>query len=90
MIVYVFVIHLLEIMALVFSFPSWAREPASKFFQILFVQGKSGPDDGVLVFGLYLDGARWSLETKTLQDTLPMQRCCRLPELHFIPTTVSG
>ncbi len=51
-------------------------------------QGKAGPEDGVRVFGLYLDGARWSLETNTLQDTLPMQRCCRLPEVHFIPTMV--
>lgn len=50
-------------------------------------QGTS-PEDGVSVFGLYLDGARWSSDAKTLQDSAPTQRWYRLPQLHFMPTTV--
>ena len=55
---------------------------------LLLLQGSSGPEDGVFVFGLYLDGAQWDLETLTLADSLPGNRFCRLPEIHFKPSMV--
>ncbi|ELU16870.1 hypothetical protein CAPTEDRAFT_116653 [Capitella teleta] len=56
------------------------------FSMFNFLQGPSPPSDGVLVFGLFLDGARWDLKQGALCDSLPLQRFCRLPELHFIPS----
>ena len=53
------------------------------------LQASSPPNDGVLVFGLFIDGARWDLKSNTLGDSLPGSRFCRLPEVHFIPTMVS-
>ena len=52
-------------------------------------QGKSPPAEGVLVFGLYIDGAAWSLSTNSLCESLPGQRWCNLPDIHFMPTLVS-
>ncbi|RKP20476.1 dynein heavy chain 6, axonemal, partial [Rozella allomycis CSF55] len=43
-------------------------------------------DDGTLVHGLYLEGARWDNEKKLLQDSLPMQMYCPMPVIKFIPT----
>ncbi|XP_038073413.1 dynein heavy chain 6, axonemal-like isoform X3 [Patiria miniata] len=52
-------------------------------------KGASPPADGVLVFGLFLDGARFDLATYMLQDSRPEERFCRLPEVHFIPVQAS-
>ena len=46
-------------------------------------------DDGVLVFGLFLDGAAWNGELQTLQDLPEGVRFSTLPELHVIPEQVS-
>ncbi|CAL1542606.1 unnamed protein product [Lymnaea stagnalis] len=43
------------------------------------------PENGVLVSGLFLDGARWDSETHTLQDCLTNKRFCCLPDIHFEP-----
>lgn len=48
------------------------------------------PEDGVNVFGLYLDGARWDPEESLLVDSLPGVRHCRMPEIHFLPVPVSS
>ncbi|XP_069117336.1 dynein axonemal heavy chain 6-like isoform X3 [Argopecten irradians] len=52
-------------------------------------KGPSPPDDGVLIFGLYLDGARWDPKDKCLQDSRAGDRFARLPEIHFVPTQTS-
>ncbi|GFO34548.1 dynein heavy chain 1, axonemal, partial [Plakobranchus ocellatus] len=43
------------------------------------------PRDGVLIYGLFLDGARWDLETHSLQDCTTDERFCDLPEILFEP-----
>ncbi|XP_074663059.1 dynein axonemal heavy chain 6-like [Tubulanus polymorphus] len=48
------------------------------------------PDDGVLVCGLFIDGARWDVTTEALNESLPGQRFHRLPEIHFIPEQVTS
>ena len=51
----------------------------------LAFEGMTPPEDGVLVFGLFLDGARWDTEKHALGNSLPGQRFSRLPEMHFLP-----
>ncbi|WAR20147.1 DYH6-like protein, partial [Mya arenaria] len=48
-------------------------------------KGNTPPEDGVLIFGLYIDGARWDTDADSLEDSLPGQRFSRLPEIHFKP-----
>ncbi|KAH9496161.1 Dynein heavy chain 6, axonemal [Bulinus truncatus] len=44
------------------------------------------PENGVLISGLFLDGARWDVETHTLQDCNIDKRFFSLPDIHFEPT----
>lgn len=60
----------------------------SVHISICVVQGPVNSGDGILVFGLYLDGARWDIEQKCLHDSKPGHRFSRLPELVLQPTQV--
>ncbi len=44
------------------------------------------PDDGVLVYGLYMDGARWDRDARVIEDSRPGEIYSRWPVVHFIPT----
>jgi len=52
------------------------------------LQGHTPPINGVLVFGLYIDGARWDVNAGALSDALPGNRFSKLPQVHFIPNAV--
>ncbi|XP_077989551.1 dynein axonemal heavy chain 6-like [Glandiceps talaboti] len=52
-------------------------------------KGSTPPTEGVLVFGLFLDGARFDPMTHSLQDSRPEERFCRVPEIHFIPVQIT-
>lgn len=56
---------------------------------LIVIQGPKPPQEGVLVFGLFLDGARFDPDTRSIQDSRPEERFCRLPEVYFRPTKVS-
>ena len=43
------------------------------------------PEDGVFVRGLYLEGARWCTETRSLTDSYPKQLYTELPVMHLLP-----
>ncbi|ESN99364.1 hypothetical protein HELRODRAFT_67097 [Helobdella robusta] len=45
----------------------------------------SAPKDGVLVKGLYLQGAGWDIKNSSLIEADPMQLVCSLPTIHFKP-----
>ncbi|XP_033124826.1 dynein heavy chain 6, axonemal-like [Anneissia japonica] len=47
------------------------------------------PDEGVLVFGLFLDGAHFNRSQGILQDSLPDSRFSPMPYIHFLPTKIS-
>jgi len=46
---------------------------------------KTSSNDGVYVYGLYIEGARWSSEGKGLADQLAGEMHAPLPVIHFIP-----
>ncbi|BFZ12081.1 hypothetical protein BsWGS_15120 [Bradybaena similaris] len=43
------------------------------------------PKNGVLIHGLFLDGARWDPQSHSLQNCATDQRFCGLPKIHFEP-----
>lgn len=55
-----------------------------------FSQGPAPPDEGVLVYGLYLDGASWDPVSHTLQELQHNIKHCPVPEIHFLPCQVEG
>ncbi|XP_075255317.1 dynein axonemal heavy chain 6-like [Convolutriloba macropyga] len=42
-------------------------------------------EKGVLIFGLFIDGAGWDGEHNTLKDLPPGVRFSSLPEIHMVP-----
>merc|ERR1712224_490620 len=43
------------------------------------------PEDGVYIYGLFMDGARWDPETKSVADSKLGELYDRLPLIHFVP-----
>ncbi|XP_029448950.1 dynein heavy chain 14, axonemal isoform X2 [Rhinatrema bivittatum] len=50
----------------------------------------SPPAEGILIFGLYLDGARWNPETQALEDSQLHNRFYSFPEIQFVPKQISA
>ena len=44
------------------------------------------PEDGVLTYGMYLEGASWNRKTKSLVDQKPGEMFISMPVIYFIPT----
>jgi len=44
------------------------------------------PEDGVLIDGLFMDGARWDEEQQCLADSRMGELTSRVPVIHFLPT----
>ena len=45
----------------------------------------SKPENGVYVYGMFLEGARWNYEKHLLDDSLPKELYTDVPMIHFIP-----
>lgn len=43
------------------------------------------PENGVYVYGMFLEGARWNYEKHILDDSLPKELYTDVPMIHFIP-----
>jgi len=58
-------------------------------FTILDAEGpeeiEEVPTDGVYVWGLYIDGARWDRENELITDQLPSKMVETMPVIHFKP-----
>lgn len=50
--------------------------------------GLARPADGVLIEGLFLEGARWDAETGQLGESLPRVLFSAAPVLHFLPKSI--
>lgn len=44
------------------------------------------PEDGILIYGLFMDGARWNKGASTVDDSRPGEIYSFVPVIHFIPT----
>lgn len=47
---------------------------------------KKSSKDGVFIYGLYLEGARWDKEEMILIDSLEKEIYFQMPVIHFLPT----
>lgn len=54
---------------------------------LFFQDAKSHPADGVLVYGMHIEGASWDHATKRLCDPRPDQMRAPAPLVHFLPET---
>ncbi|CAH2255707.1 dynein heavy chain 14, axonemal [Pelobates cultripes] len=43
------------------------------------------PEEGILIFGLFLDGAKWDIKTQALQESEHQHRFYPMPQIQFIP-----
>ncbi|XP_056424426.1 dynein axonemal heavy chain 14 isoform X2 [Hyla sarda] len=50
----------------------------------------SPPEGAILVFGLFLDSARWNPHTQVLEECEEQERFSALPQIHFIPHVVDS
>lgn len=57
--------------------------------KITAFKGNNAPENGVMVFGLFLDGACWDPNHECLNDSRPGERFSKLPEIHFEPVQIS-
>nr|XP_048295519.1 dynein axonemal heavy chain 14 [Myodes glareolus] len=46
--------------------------------------------NGVCIFGLFIEGARWDPEQEVLEDSLPAELCCEFPDIRFLPTKIEA
>eukprot|EP00079_Xenopus_tropicalis_P035681 XP_017949452.1 PREDICTED: dynein heavy chain 14, axonemal [Xenopus tropicalis] len=51
--------------------------------------GCSPPEEGIRVFGLFLDGAQWNGESQCLEEAGHLCRFYSLPQIHFIPRMIT-
>ncbi|KAJ3321819.1 Dynein heavy chain 6, axonemal [Boothiomyces sp. JEL0866] len=47
-------------------------------------------EEGALMSGLFLEGARWDREKQLIQDSFPMEMYSPMPLIRFIPTQVAS
>ncbi|EAN93003.1 dynein heavy chain, putative, partial [Trypanosoma cruzi] len=43
------------------------------------------PEEGTIVYGLYLDGARWDAKERTLAESRPKELYVEMPLIHLDP-----
>jgi len=43
------------------------------------------PEDGIYVYGLFIEGARWSEEESVLEEQNPGEMTFPMPIIHFLP-----
>jgi dynein heavy chain len=46
---------------------------------------EEGPEDGIIVHGLWMEGARWQREEVSLAEAIPGEMFSKVPPIHFIP-----
>jgi len=58
-------------------------------FQVMFEEEPSEvqdpPEEGVYIYGLYMDGARWNRDEQIIDDQMPSELYNKMPLIHFKP-----
>lgn len=54
---------------------------------IICLRTNKVPDEGVFVNGCFLDGSRWNLERKSLDEQLPKVLVTSMPIIHLVVNT---
>lgn len=58
-------------------------------FEILEAEGpediETKPEDGVYIYGLYIEMARWDREAGHVTDSVPGRMIETMPVIHFVP-----
>ena len=44
-----------------------------------------GPSDGVYIYGLFIENARWNMEDRCLEEPAPGEMYSQIPMIHFRP-----
>jgi dynein heavy chain len=44
-----------------------------------------GPEDGVIVYGMFMEGARYNRDHEMLVDSIPAEMYSEMPSIHFVP-----
>jgi len=68
---------------------NWALDDCVNTFEVLKLEKddvRSGPSEGIYLWGLALDGARWDKQRNALTDSEPKVRFSPLPVLHISAT----
>merc|ERR1712159_305278 len=72
---------------------SWAPDDVVNYSEVRKEERddvRKGPDDGVYIYGLYLDGARWDKHGNKLIDSEPKVRFAQLPVLWITGSLATG
>lgn len=70
--------HVVPIDTLIFRF---------EVFDLDAEEVQEGPEDGVYVHGLFMDGARWDRKARLIADQKKGEMFSPMPVVHFLPTT---
>jgi len=46
---------------------------------------EKAPEDGIYVYGLFIEGARWSFKNEVLEEPTPGEMTSLMPLIHFLP-----
>ena len=77
--------HAVAVDSLAFSYTVRAEAEAADV-----TDDSAVPDDGALMSGFLLDGARWDAQRGHLAESLPKRNLEPLPVVHFLPTEASA
>jgi hypothetical protein len=51
---------------------------------LYFFRSAEAPEDGVYIYGLFIEGASWSWKTSTIQEQKPKVLIDEMPLIHLI------
>ena len=46
---------------------------------------RKGPNDGVYIYGLFIENAKWDMENRCLEEPAPGEMHSQIPVIHFQP-----
>jgi dynein heavy chain len=47
-----------------------------------------GPSDGIYIYGLFIEGAKWNAQGRYLDEQAPGEMTSSMPIIHFLPRVI--